>query len=143
MNGDQEHNQQNIELPMPQQHGDNLVPVVDSVKASAEKQSMSAELPQVTPSLPPASAAQDSPATLAGALAAATPALPSNTKTHTLATNLTAEDTDLIEKEWVLRAKSIVDKTKNDPHLQNSEMSQFKADYIKKRYNKELKVTEG
>jgi hypothetical protein len=55
---------------------------------------------------------------------------------------LIAEDTDLIEKEWVDKAKEIVERTKNDPHLQNQEMSKIKADYLKKRYNKEIKVTE-
>lgn len=56
---------------------------------------------------------------------------------------LTATDADLIEKEWVTRAKSIVEKSKDNPHVQNKEMNKFKAEYIKKRYNKELKVSEG
>lgn len=54
-----------------------------------------------------------------------------------------ADDVDLIEKEWVQRAKALVAKTKDDPHNQNKEMNKFKADYIKKRYNKEIKVSEG
>jgi len=49
-----------------------------------------------------------------------------------------ADDVDLIEKEWVEKAKEIVNKTKDNPYLQNKAMSEFKADYIKKRYNKEL-----
>lgn len=53
-----------------------------------------------------------------------------------------ADDTDLIEKEWVVRAKEIVSKTAHDPHLQNKEMNKFKADYLKKRYNKEVKLSE-
>lgn len=56
---------------------------------------------------------------------------------------LQAEDTDLIEKEWVVRAKAIVANTQDNPHQQTKDMSRFKADYVKKRYNKELKVTEG
>lgn len=56
---------------------------------------------------------------------------------------LIADDTDLIEKEWVTRAKSIVAQTKDDPHLQNREMNKVKADYMKKRYNKDLKVSES
>lgn len=51
-----------------------------------------------------------------------------------------ADDTDLIEKEWVEKAKQLVDKTKNDPYVQNKEMSKFKATYIKKRYNKDIKL---
>jgi len=53
-----------------------------------------------------------------------------------------ADDVDLIEKEWVEKAKMLVEKTKDDPHQQNKELSRIKADYIKKRYNKELKVAE-
>lgn len=49
-----------------------------------------------------------------------------------------ADDVDLIEKEWVEKAKEIVDKTKENPYLQNKAISEIKADYIKKRYNKEV-----
>jgi len=57
--------------------------------------------------------------------------------------HLMADDADLIEKEWVSKAKAIVAGTKDDPHLQNQEMTKVKADYLKKRYNKDLKVSEG
>lgn len=52
-----------------------------------------------------------------------------------------ADDADLIEKEWVEKAKQIVEQTKNDPYLQNQEMNKIKADYMKKRYNKDLKLS--
>lgn len=54
-----------------------------------------------------------------------------------------ADDADLIEKEWVEIAKSIVARTAHDPHVQNKEMTRFKADYMKKRYNKDIKLGEG
>jgi hypothetical protein len=50
----------------------------------------------------------------------------------------TAEDNDLIEKEWVLKAKQIVEQTAEDPFLQQQELSKIKAEYLKKRYNKVL-----
>lgn len=53
-----------------------------------------------------------------------------------------ADDTDLIEKEWVLKAKEIVARTKQDPYQQNKEVERVKADYMKKRYNRDIKVTE-
>lgn len=53
-----------------------------------------------------------------------------------------ADDADLIEKEWVTKAKQIVERTKEDPHLQSKEMTVFKADYMQKRYNKAIKVSE-
>ena len=55
---------------------------------------------------------------------------------------LIADDVDLIEKEWVSKAKAIVEQTKADPHNQNKEMNKVKADYMRKRYNKELKLAE-
>lgn len=56
--------------------------------------------------------------------------------------SLVADETDLIEKEWVVKAKHIVEQTKSDPHLQSKEIVKVKADYLKKRYNKEIKVIE-
>ena len=53
-----------------------------------------------------------------------------------------ADDNDLIEKEWVIKAKQIVDRTKDDPHQQNREINKFKAGYMKKRYGKDLKISE-
>lgn len=50
-----------------------------------------------------------------------------------------AEDVDLIEKEWVNKAKEIVAKTKNDPSQQNIQLNKFKADYLKTRFSKEIK----
>ncbi len=55
--------------------------------------------------------------------------------------HLSAEDADLIEKEWVLKAKEIVARTHGDPFVQNNEINKIKADYIKKRYNKDIKQT--
>ena len=57
------------------------------------------------------------------------------------ASGLIADDADLIEKEWVLKAKAIVAHTRSDPHQQNIEMTNIKADYLKKRYNKDLKTS--
>ncbi len=54
-----------------------------------------------------------------------------------------ADDADLIEKEWVAKAKQIVKKTKEDPYNQNKELNVFKADYMKKRYGKDIKLTNG
>ncbi|HSH17796.1 MAG TPA: hypothetical protein VK978_00280 [Candidatus Saccharimonadales bacterium] len=49
-----------------------------------------------------------------------------------------ADDGDLIEKEWVAGAKEIVERTRMDPHNQVKEMHAFKADYMKKRYNRTI-----
>ena len=53
-----------------------------------------------------------------------------------------AKDLDLIEKEWVDKAKKIVDETIGDPYNQNKKINQMKTEYIRKRYNKEIKQEE-
>lgn len=53
-----------------------------------------------------------------------------------------ADDLDLIEKKWVVKAKDIVNNTKGNPHAQNLELSKMKAEYIKKRYNKDIRIDE-
>ncbi|MEI9913636.1 MAG: hypothetical protein WDN66_01340 [Candidatus Saccharibacteria bacterium] len=50
-----------------------------------------------------------------------------------------ADDNDLIEKEWVEKAKQIIEANREDPNIQSQEMTHFKADYMKKRYNKVIK----
>jgi hypothetical protein len=54
-----------------------------------------------------------------------------------------ADDLDLIEKEWVDKAKAIVEHTKHDPRAQSVEISRFKAGYLRQRFNKDLKIEEG
>ncbi len=53
-----------------------------------------------------------------------------------------ADDGDLIESEWVHKAKAIVDRTRDNPYLQSQEIYKFKADYINKRYQREIKLDE-
>lgn len=52
----------------------------------------------------------------------------------------TSDDKDKIEKEWVDKARKIVEQTKHDPHRQSEELTVMKADYMKQRYNKIIKV---
>jgi hypothetical protein len=52
------------------------------------------------------------------------------------------DDGDLIEKVWVDKAKQIVGRTKNDPHKQSEELTIFRADYMKKRYGKTIKISQ-
>lgn len=51
-----------------------------------------------------------------------------------------ADDVDVIEKEWVNKAKAIVNEHKHDPYNQEKETSKLQADYLKKRYGKEIKT---
>ena len=54
---------------------------------------------------------------------------------------LFAKDDDLIEKEWVDRAKKIISDTKNDPFKREESVSKLQVDYLKKRYGRELGVS--
>lgn len=53
-----------------------------------------------------------------------------------------ADDIDLIEKEWVEKAKHVVQATIGDPYNQNKQINKIKADYIKKRYNRDIRTNE-
>lgn len=130
------HHQPEFELPPPTPKSE--VEPNHSLK-HGETQSIHAELPQAgaqpQTSLVPNPLVGQAPTIPAvppqkGAMASA-PSTPAN-----------ADDIDLIEKEWVERAKVIVEHTKDDPHRQNKEINKFKAAYIKQRYNKELKLTD-
>jgi hypothetical protein len=53
-----------------------------------------------------------------------------------------AQDSERIEPVWVDKAKEVIARTQDDPYLQKSEMSKVKADYIQKRFGKQLKTDE-
>ncbi len=53
-----------------------------------------------------------------------------------------ADDMDIIEDEWVAIVKRIVEEYKDDPHAFARAMALLRADYVKKRYNKEVKVAD-
>ena len=54
------------------------------------------------------------------------------------ATPTIAADDDLIEKEWVDKAKKIILDTQNDPYRREQEVNKLQVDYLRKRYGKEL-----
>ncbi len=59
-------------------------------------------------------------------------------------TPLTAQTTDKpddLDKEWIAKAKLIVEQTRHDPYLQSREIGKLKADYLRIRYNKHIKVS--
>lgn len=51
-----------------------------------------------------------------------------------------ADDKDVIEPEWVNKAKAIAARNRSDPYKQSEELTVFKADYMQKRYNKSIKL---
>lgn len=136
-----EHESNNIglsaELPQPQ--ADLSKAGYESSKASAPELNKQAGIAATPVKQPPTIQASNS-VTDDGSGTSSTASQPVNSH---ITSDLMADDTDLIEKEWVLKAKAIVAQTKDDPHLQNHEMTKVKADYLKKRYNKDLKVSKS
>lgn len=53
-----------------------------------------------------------------------------------------AGDDDLIEKEWVDKAKKIITETKDDPYAREREVNKLQADYLQKRYGKKLGLSD-
>ena len=110
-----------------------------SVSNSPEKQAVVGEaLRQQQPALPAISSNDASQIAQPSSTLGVIPVKDDNTKSQ----QSTADDADVIEKQWVERAKAIVTKTRNDPREQSHELSRFKAEYVQKRFNKELKISE-
>jgi|SRR5665213_1908238 len=66
----------------------------------------------------------------------------SNSVSTTPVASPIVDDGDLIEKAWVDKAKQIVERTRDDPHKQSEAITVFKADYMKKRYGKTIKLSQ-
>lgn len=60
--------------------------------------------------------------------------LASNTLVASASNPVVAADDEVIEKEWVSRAKHIVAATKDNPVERDDEVSKLKIDYRKKRF---------
>jgi hypothetical protein len=58
------------------------------------------------------------------------------------ADGVVADDLDVVEKEWVERAKKIISLTAHDPRLESQELSKLKATYISKRFGKNIPLAE-
>lgn len=133
--------------------GLNLPPPVaggEQLPMPAEQRSETA--PETAPA--PAAAAELAPSSAVAGAAAAQPAIPlppiddnSGTSTQSdvsstskSSTKKLIKDDDLIEKEWVDRAKRIVEQTRDDPHEQSDQLNGVKVDYMKQHYDKTIKV---
>jgi len=60
----------------------------------------------------------------------------------TVSSGVADDSSDALDEEWVNKAKAIVERTKSDPYLESHELSKAKADYLRVRYNKQIKVAE-
>ena len=64
-------------------------------------------------------------------------AIPPSTSPVSDAPTIAADD-DLMEKEWVDKAKSIIAATKDDPYRREQEINKLQIEYIRKRYGRTI-----
>ncbi|MGO3702213.1 MAG: hypothetical protein ACTJG2_03445 [Candidatus Saccharimonadales bacterium] len=67
--------------------------------------------------------------------------MPQQPQSEEVANPLAANDDDIIEKEWVNRAKQVIVQTKDDPRAREKAIGALQRDYLMKRYGKELGAT--
>lgn len=137
MNPNRGESQVNFELPQqpasPEADKDKPEKTVEAPAAQPEQAGKQAKQPAL-PAVPDDIPAADTPIIAAPV----DDALQDKSDPHQ-----SAKDTDHIEPEWVGKAKAIIARTQDDPYLQKSEMSKIKADYIQKRFNKQIKTDEA
>jgi hypothetical protein len=137
--------QPKFELPNPQKPAiEQLAPLEADQNITQATEARNTETPAAPAPISPAQAAQSVAAADPLGLQQMIPPLTTSTAAlGVAATNdLAADDGDLIEKAWVQKAKAIVEQTKNDPFRQNAEINKVKKDYIQKRYNVDVKLSD-
>lgn len=111
------------------------VPVLPSpeggIETGAERREQAAEA-QAAAADAAAVSQTVAPITTPDPLSAGAP-LPSN-----VAHPLVAADQDVIEKEWVDKAKQIVSDTRDDPYERSNRVNELQRDYLQKRYGKQI-----
>ena len=123
------------------------VPATPTPEADRQRPEQAAEAPAARPETAgkqaPAPALpaipDDIPAADAPVIAA--PAPDNAVPTHPVSGH-PASDSDHIEPAWINRAKEVIASTQDDPYKQKDEMSKVKADYIQKRFGKQIKTDE-
>jgi len=122
---------------LPGEHIPSLPPLESGIEKGAERHEQNAEAgaraadaaafaaPIAVPPVPPPVVPQDD---LAQNAAITSP--------------LIAADEDLIEKEWVDKAKEIILHTKDDPHARTQKVNELQRDYLQKRYGRTVGASE-
>lgn len=100
---------------------------IQNVETGLDARAVQAEVAQV--------AMPSAPALPVPVIAQPTPAQDDSTDDAAV---LLASDDDLIEKEWVDKAKKIIADTKDDPYKREYEISKLQIEYIRRRYGREI-----
>lgn len=126
------------ELPKPQINTE-LAPPEEAGKDLYNKAPKNAESANVEPTGAANAAVAAAMSSVAAVPVSATP-LPDTSQPSSQATSVIADDADVIEKEWVDKAKKIVSETRGDPHKKSQELTSLKREYIETRFGKVIKV---
>jgi len=129
------------QLPMPPantgEYIPSLPPIETGIEKGAERREQAAEAG--------AHAADAAAIAAPTAVPQAPPAVPLNApapQTPSSTSPLVAADEDLIEKEWVDKAKEIIQQTKDDPHARTLKVNELQRAYLEKRYNRVIGASE-
>lgn len=83
---------------------------------------------------------QTAPQMIPAPLPVARPLATAQTQLHDQSSQIkgpaTADDVDVIEKEWVTRAKQILNHTRHDPYRKSTAINALKNDYLTKRFGR-------
>jgi hypothetical protein len=122
------------QLPMPPAVGPETVPTLPPIDSRLERgQERFEQAAEAGARVSDAAAAASN-----AAAPMAQPVVPQDT-TQSVAsstTPLVAADDDLIEKEWVDKAKEIIEQTRDDPYVRTQRVNELQRDYLQKRYGK-------
>ena len=128
------------QMPMPPAVGPEGVPTLPPLDAGIERGQERVE--QVAEARAQVANAAGVPA----AVQPVAPVVPAQAQPGTTAISTTmplvAADEDLIEKEWVDKAKEIIEQTQGDPHARTQKVNELQRDYLKKRYGKVVGANE-
>lgn len=134
----QEYNGGLEQLPVQPTPTGERVPVLPSpesgINTGAERREQAAELHAVAADFAQSSAPQQ----YVAPVVVPVPPLDTSTIPPSTTAPLVAEDADLIEKEWVDKAKKIILETRDDPFARTNQVNELQKEYLKKRYNKDL-----
>ena len=129
-----------------------VLPRPDSLESTAPSQDLQPVAPQVHSAENVSNVAPEQPREgLAGPILSQPPqqqpissaasqvtALPDPQQSQMVPDPQIADDVDVIEKEWVDKAKKILAQTRDDPFTREREISKLQIEYIRRRYGREI-----
>lgn len=130
------------QLPMPPTMGAEGMPSLPPLDAKFERGQERFEQVAEAGAIASDAAASASVATAIAAPVAPVVQVPPPQQPTPTATPLVAADEDLIEKEWVDKAKEIIEQTRDDPHARTQKVNELQRDYLQKRYGKVVGASE-